>query len=98
MTFTGEYIVWTSSDAMFMGVPQATFSQGAVTAKTAPNGRFMMCIPATNGLVDIAPLAAQNRIAGTVVAERLVLGLQPIQSYRSMTMTEATDLGFSADL
>jgi hypothetical protein len=95
MTFTGELVEWTSTDTAFMGVPNATFSQGGVSAKSAPNGRFSMCIPAMNGVVDIEPAAAQTRLNGTVVVNRLVLGLQPLQSYRGLPMTEATSLGLS---
>jgi hypothetical protein len=97
MTFTGELLDWDSNDTTFVGVPGVTFSVGAASAKTAPNGRFMLCIPAMNGVVDVAPAAAQDRLEGTVVVERLVLGLQPIQSYRSLSQTRALDLGVALD-
>lgn len=95
MTFTGEYIDWDSTDAAFMGVPAATFSSGATTAKSAPNGRFSLCIPAADGTVDIEPAAISYRFGGTAVVKRVVIGLQPTQSYRSLTMTRANDLGIS---
>jgi hypothetical protein len=97
VTFTGELLDWDSNDTTFMGVPGVTFSIGAVSAKTAPNGRFVLCIPAMDGVVDVAPAAGQYRFDGSIVAERLVLGLQPIQSYRSLSQTRALDLGVSLD-
>jgi hypothetical protein len=98
MTFTGEYIAWDSGTS-FMGIPQATFalrSDPATKSTTAPNGRFEMCIPPADGFVDITPMAASDIVPGTVVVQKDVLKLLPIQSYRSFTEARAAEYGFSA--
>lgn len=99
MTFTGEYLAWDSGGAGFMGIPGATFTHRAdpaATDATAPNGRFEMCIPAADGFVDITPAGGSDIIAGTVVINKNVVSLQPVQSYRSFTTTRAADFGFSS--
>lgn len=101
MTFTGEYITWDSSATSFMGIFGATFTHRddpGATDMTAPNGRFEMCIPAADGFVDVTPMAGSELVAGTVVVDRDVLSLLPIQSYRSFTTMRAADFGFDAGL
>lgn len=98
MTFTGEYITWDSGPTGFMGINGATFkhrADPAATSTTAPNGRFDMCIPAADGFVDVTQMAGSDVIAGTVVVNKNVISLQPVQSYRSFTTTRAADFGFS---
>ena len=97
MTFTGEYVDWDSSGTAFMGIFGATFTHRTVTTKTsmtAPNGRFMMCIPAMDAFVDVTPMAGSNYIAGAVVVNRAVVSSGAVLSYRSFTSTRAQAFGF----
>jgi hypothetical protein len=101
MQLTGEYVDWDSSATAFMGIFGATFTLEADPLKstmTAPNGRFVMCIPADNGLVTVEPMAGSDYVAGQVVVSRMVVQSGALLSYRSFTTTRAADFGFDARL
>jgi hypothetical protein len=97
MQLTGEYIDWDSSSTAFLGIFGATFTHRMDTSKTsttAPNGRFLMCIPAADGFVDVAPSASSSYIGGAVVVNRAVVTSGAMLSYRSFTATRAQAFGF----
>jgi hypothetical protein len=99
MTMTGEYVDWDSTEAGFHGIFMASFVDRADSSKmasTAPNGRFMFCIPAEDGFVDITPMTGSDYVAGTVVVDKATIQSGAMQSYRSFTTTRAADFGFSA--
>ncbi len=99
MQFTGEYVDWDSTESAFMGVFGAHFTlQGdaAKTTMTAPNGRFILCLPAADGLVDVEPMAGSDYVGGTVVVDKMVVQSRAMLSYRSFTATRAADFGFDA--
>ena len=76
MTFTGEFVDWDSTEAAFHGVLGAKFALRSDPSKmstTAPNGRFMMCIPAADGFVDVTPTAGSGYVGGTVVVIKSVI-------------------------
>jgi hypothetical protein len=101
MQFTGEYVDWDSSLAAFKGIFGATFTLVADPLRstmTAPNGRFLMCIPADNGLVSVEPMAGQTYVPGQVVVSMMVVQSAAIQSYRSFTAARAADFGFDPSL
>ncbi len=99
MQFTGEYVDWDSTEAAFKGVFGAHFTlQGDATktTMTAPNGRFILCVPAADGLVDVEPMAGSDYVGGTVVVNKAVVQSGAMLSYRSFTTTRAADFGFDA--
>ncbi|NVB78881.1 MAG: hypothetical protein HOV81_10835 [Kofleriaceae bacterium] len=101
MTMTGEYIDWDSTETAFHGIFAAQFvhrGDPSKMAMTAPNGRFVMCIPAADGLVDITPMTGSDYVGGTVVVNKAVISSGAMQSYRSFTTTRAADFGFSASM
>ncbi len=101
MQFTGEYVDWDSSLSAFMGIFGATFTLEGDPLKstmTAPNGRFLMCIPADNGLVSVVPMAGQTYVPGRIVVSKMVVQSDAIQSYRSFTAARAADFGFDPAL
>lgn len=97
MTFTGEYVDWDSTTTAFKGIFGAKFTHRTDTTKTsstAPNGRFLMCIPAADAMVDVAPMAGSDYIAGAVVVNKAVVTSGAMLSYRSFTTTRAQAFGF----
>jgi len=101
MTFTGELVDWDSGSSGFLGIFSANFtlrSNPTFTDMTAPNGRFEMCIPSMDGLVDVTPVSGSGYVSGVVVVSRAVLASQPLQSYRSFKDLRAQDFGFSPSL
>ena len=102
MTFVGELLDWDSGATGFLGIFGATMtvrSSPADSGASNPNGRFpeaLACIPASDGFVDVMPTTASAYVGGTIVVNRAVLAAQPVQSYRSFTMTRAADFGFDA--
>jgi hypothetical protein len=100
MTVTGEYVDWDSTEGAFKGVMGAKFtleSDASKSASTAPNGRFVMpCIAPQDGLIDVAPMAGSNYVAGTVIVNKAVIQSGAMLSYRSFTMTRGADFGFDA--
>lgn len=102
MSFKGEYLDWDSGGAAgFLGIGFATFalrSDPSVMQVTPPNGRIELCIPAADGLADISPTSNSGYISGQIVINREVFSSQPVQSYRSLTMTRAQDFLFSPSL
>jgi hypothetical protein len=99
MQFTGEYVDWDSTEASFKGIFGAHFTlQGDATktTMTAPNGRFILCVPAADGLADIEPMAGSEYIGGTVKIDKTVIQSGAMLSYRSFTTTRAADFGFDA--
>jgi len=102
MTMTGEYVDWDSTESAFHGIFGASFvhrGDPSKMATTAPNGRFLMCIPAEDGFVDVTPMASSDyTIAGTVIVDKAVIQSGAMQSYRNFTTTRAADFGFSASM
>lgn len=99
MQFTGEYVDWDSTLTSFKGIFGAKFtlaSDATKTTMTAPNGRFILCVPAADGLATVEPMAGSNYIAGTVKIDKTVIQSGAMLSYRSFTTTRAADFGFDA--
>jgi hypothetical protein len=99
MQVTGEYVDWDSTAATFMGVFGATFTLRAdpsKTATTAPNGRFILCVPAADGLIDITPMTGSDYIGGTLVVNKAVIQSGATLSLRSFKSTRAADFSFDA--
>ena len=99
MQFTGDVVDWDSSETAFMGVAASNFvlrSDPTKNTLSAPNGRFILCIPPEDGFVDITPDPGRGYIGGQVVVKRATIQAGARQSYRSFTMTRSADFGFSA--
>ncbi|HLL24981.1 MAG TPA: hypothetical protein VK427_22760 [Kofleriaceae bacterium] len=59
--FTGELVDADSTMSAFCGVNNAAFEGGGAMARTAPNGRFNMCIPRTGETtLTVTPAAAAS--------------------------------------
>lgn len=74
LRFTGEYIDWEATSAVFCGIfgAKLTVEGTAESETTAPNGRFDLCVPdAPTSLVDITPPTAPSQC--TQPAEMYVL-------------------------
>jgi len=102
MQFTGEFVDWDSSATAFRGIPQATFTLDAdptKTTMTAPNGRWILCVPASDGFATIAPMGlSASYVGGKVKIDKTVIQSGAMLSYRSFSMTRAADFGFDAGL
>jgi hypothetical protein len=99
MQFTGEYVDWDSTETMFKGVFAAHFtldSDPAKTTMTAPNGRFILCVPAADGFATVEPMAGSGYVGGKVKIDKTVIQSGATLSYRSFTATRAADFGFDA--
>jgi hypothetical protein len=99
MQFTGEFIDWDSTESAFKGVFAAHFTLDADMSKTtmtAPNGRFILCVPASDGLATVAPDPSSGYVGGKVKIDKTVIQSGAQLSYRSFTMTRAADFGFDA--
>src|SRR5690606_35567286 len=98
MTITGELVDWDSGGAVpFMGIFGSTLTvrdDPSIMDVTAPNGRFEMCIPAADGLVDVSAMSASDYVSGVVVVDRVVQAALPVLSFRSFTATRAADFAF----
>jgi hypothetical protein len=98
MQVTGEYIDWDSTPSNFHGVFGAQFTlrgDATKTASTAPNGRFILCVPAADGIIDITPMAGSSYVPGSLVVNKAVIQSGAMLSLRSFTTTRAADFGFS---
>jgi hypothetical protein len=98
MQVTGEYVDWDSTPATFRGILGASFtlrSDPTKTASTAPNGRFILCVPAADGIIDITPMSGSDYIGGSLVVNKAVIQSGAMLSLRSFTTTRAADFGFS---
>jgi len=99
MQVTGEYVDWDSSPATFMGIFGAQFtlrSDPSKTTTTAPNGRFILCVPVADGIIDITPMTGSDYVAGSLVVNKAVVQSGAMLSLRSFKTTRAADFGFSA--
>lgn len=87
LDYTGELVDWDSNDTTFLGINAATFTvreDPTRTAMTAPNGRFMLCIPDGNfAIVDVAMPA--DYLPGLAFAKHDVIRATGAVSMRSMT-------------
>lgn len=57
LLFTGEYVDWDSGPDAFLGIPDAEISLVAspdTTARTAPNGRVILCVPPDLGTASFS--------------------------------------------
>ena len=98
MQVTGEYIDWDSTAAQFEGIFGAQFAlrgDPSKTTTTAPNGRFIMCVPAADGIIDITPMSGSNYVGGSLVVNKAVIQSGAMLSLRAFTTTRAADFGFS---
>lgn len=101
MQFTGEFIDWDSTESAFKGVFAAHFTlQGDATktTMTAPNGRWILCVPASDGLATVDTANTTGYVGGTVKIDKTVIQSGATLSYRSFTTTRAADFGFDAGL
>jgi hypothetical protein len=101
MQFTGEFIDWDSTESAFKGVFGAYFTldgDATKTTMTAPNGRFILCVPAADGLATIDTSTTSGYVGGTVKIDKTVIQSGATLSYRSFTTTRAADFGFDAAL
>jgi hypothetical protein len=100
MQVTGEYIDWDSTEAAFHGIFGAQFAlrgDATRTASTAPNGRFILCVPAADGLIDITPMAGSDYVPGTLVVNKAVVQSGAMLSLRSFkATTRGLDFGYQA--
>jgi hypothetical protein len=99
MQVTGEYVDWDSTESTFKGIFGAQFTlrgDATKTASTAPNGRFILCVPAADGLIDITPVAGSDYVAGTLIVNKAVVQSGAMLSLRSFKSTRAADFSFSA--
>jgi hypothetical protein len=84
---TGEYVDWDSTEVDFLGIFDATLAvvgDAGRTDRTAPNGRFELCLPNDpQVLVEVVPLG--DYVAGTIVVIKDVLGANGTFSLRSFT-------------
>jgi hypothetical protein len=99
MQFTGEFVDWDSSATAFKGIFGARFtleSDPTKTTMTAPNGRFILCVPAADGLATVMPMTgtASDYVGGTVKIDKTVIQTGAMLSYRSFTAARAADFGF----
>jgi len=97
--FTGELVDWDSTTSAFMGVPGAKFtlaSDPTKTSMTAPNGRFVLCIPYADGIVNIEPMAGSDYVAGKVVVNKDIVAFDTMLSYRGLKLARAAAFGFDA--
>jgi hypothetical protein len=102
LEFTGEYVDWDSKEADFCGVFNAKFavhSDPTRMAKTAPNGRFILCMAnAATTQVDITPPASSQcagptrsyTIPGIAIANRDVIASGKLFSAREISMERLT--------
>lgn len=98
MQVQGEYIDWDSTPATFKGIIGATYtlrSDPSKTGTTPPNGRFLLCVPAADGILDFTPMAGSNYVAGSLIINKAVIQSGATLSIRSFTTTRAADFGFS---
>lgn len=110
LLFTGEYVDWDSTDTAFCGIMGATFQvhgDAAITATTAPNGRFRLCLAqAAKTQVDITPPTGQSQctmpmsgytMPGLIVADPAVIAAGQLISLRNFTTNRVTTLGATLD-
>ena len=90
--FTGELLDWDSTAAMFRGINDATLTvegEAARTDKTAPNGRFELCLAATTGgattKVAVDATSASTYLDGVAIADPEVLAAGATPSFRDFT-------------
>lgn len=99
MQVTGEYVDWDSTEATFKGIFGAQFTlrgDATKTASTAPNGRFILCVPAADGLIDITPMSGSDYVPGTLVVNKAVVQSGAMLSLRSFKSARAADFGYMA--
>ncbi len=100
--FTGEYVSWDSTLTDFLGVFGATItvdSDATRTAKTAPNGRFDLQIPADDYVrYTVTPATTGDHpdyIGGIGIVAKALAPTAGV-SMRTMTPTRAADFGYDA--
>lgn len=95
--FTGEYLDWDSSDAMFQGIFDATVTDTSTnaTAQTAPNGRWELCVPA--GTAVAATITHADRVPVRYVAAPEVIAAGMV-STRGLTLQQVLDLHSAAGI
>ena len=105
LLFTGEFVDWDSQVTDFCGIFAAKFTvrgDAARMSSTAPNGRFLLCVPnQTQTLVDIPPPLPSSgcpHITGTyptrglAVANQAVIAANGEHSLRGMTQTRLVSM------
>jgi len=90
---TGEYVDWDSTDTSFLGVADATaveVGNAGNTATTAPNGRVLLCLPASTDS-DVSFTQA-SYLPMVFSADADVVPLGPGFSTRGLTPARAITL------
>src|SRR5687767_1270856 len=98
MQFTGEFVDWDSTASAFVGVPGAKLtlqSDATKTTMTAPNGRFIMCIPIADGLVTVEPMTGSDYLPGTIVVKKDIVAFDYMLSYRGLKMARSAASAFA---
>ena len=69
--FTGETVDWDSTLDSFLGVFDASWTDAnatTITAHTAPNGRFLLCLPnMASTTIDVTPPTATDQYMSAIV-------------------------------
>jgi hypothetical protein len=88
---TGAYVDWDSTAADFHGVAFATWQLDAShTDQTAPNGRVLLCIPATGrSLIQVTSMSGDAHLNGHFIADAAVFADGRIFSARGITAARA---------
>src|SRR5688572_24235112 len=63
---------------------------------TAPNGRFIMCIPIADGLVTVEPMTGSDYLPGTIVVKKDIVAFDYMLSYRGLKMARSAAFAFDA--
>jgi hypothetical protein len=94
--FTGELIDADSSPSSFLGVVDAVFTlrgEPGCTSTTAPNGRFIMTLPAADATVDVD--APAPYLDGQVVLPFATAMVTDDYSFRALSEDRAVELNLS---
>lgn len=97
--FTGELIDFDSNPALFLGVVDAVFTlrgEPRCSTHTAPNGRFILHIPATDQIADVD--APDPYLDGEVIVPRATITAPGIEfSQRAVSLSRAQELDPAQD-
>jgi hypothetical protein len=91
LLFTGEYVDWDSTPQMFLGIFDATVAEVGNpdnSAQTAPNGRAVLCLPATADSEVSVTQADYVPVIYSVDAEANAAGAYALKGLEPARMTE----------
>jgi hypothetical protein len=95
LLFTGAYVDWDSTDTNFHGISFATWKvEGSTDASqmttTAPNGRVVMCIPASGrSNIKVTPMSGDTHLPAHFTADPAVFADGSIFDVRGITAARA---------